>query len=217
MDTELMNEIKTRYEEEFMKTEQGQKHAKVAKDIQEQATAEQMAFKLDPSSGQTTTTKGLRREYLPDVLHKAQVVKIVPIGLNNCCFQNATWLEEAFGFKKIYGFNIVGCECGGRMCFEIHALNRISSGELIDITRDYCGETEKWFVPFENEDYNQETNKALFGKLVPCFQPKCRCVGRRQKWDNTEFAWTDMETKFEEMWNKINNIGRIYWTQKIVD
>ena len=207
-----MNDIKTRYEEEFMKTEQGQKHAKVAKEMEEE-----VEVNVEREGAYTLTTKGVRREYLPDVLHKAKLVRVVPIGLNNCCYQNATWLEEEFGFKKIYGFNIVACRCGGRMTFEIHAVNRTASGELIDITRDYCGETEKWFVPFENEDYNQATNKALFGRFVPCFQPSCRCCGKKQRWDNSQYIWTDMETKFEEIWNKINNIGRQYWTQKFVD
>lgn len=200
MNTELMNEIKTRYENGFMKTEKGQKHARVAKEIQAQADARmgENAF----------TTKGVRREYLPDVLHKAKMVRIVPIGLNNMCFQNATWLEQDFGFKKIYGFNIVACRCGGRMTFEIHALNRTASGELIDITRDYCGETEKWFVPFETEDYNQETNNALFGEKMIALEPSCRCCGKKQKWDNTEFHWTDKETRFEQVWKLINNIDK---------
>ena len=88
MNPELMNEIKTRYEG-FMATDKGQAHTKKAKEIQAQATALLKQFEKDPSHGQTTTTKGVRREYLPDVLHKAKLVRIVPIGLNNCCFQNA--------------------------------------------------------------------------------------------------------------------------------
>lgn len=210
MTTEIMNEIKTRYENGFMKTEKGQKHATVAREIQSRADA--LVEDCSGSKGHTNTTKDVRREYLPDVLHKAKLVKIVPIGLNNCCFQNATWLEQEFGFKKIYGFNIVACRCGGRMCFEIHALNRTASGELIDITRDFCGETEKWFVPFENKDYNQETNKAIFGEKMIAFEPSCRCVGKKQKWNNTAFLWTDTETGFEKVWKLINNIGGEYWT-----
>lgn len=210
MTTELMNEIKTRYENGFMKTEKGQKHATMAREIQAQADA--MMKDCSGSKGHTNTTKDVRREYLPDVLHKAKLVKIVPIGLNNCCFQNATWLEEEFGLKKIYGFNIIACRCGGRMCFEIHALNRTASGELIDITRDFCGETEKWFVPFENEYYNQETNKALFGKKMIALEPSCRCVGKKQKWDNTEFLWTDTETRFEQVWKLINSFDPQYLT-----
>ena len=217
MNPELMNDIKTRYENGFMKTERGQKFARTAETLQEISTDEVNGFEENPSSGQTTITKGVRREYLPDVLHKAKLVKITPIGMNNYCFQNATWLEEEFGFKKIYGFNILACRCGGRMTFEIHALNRTASGELIDITRDYCGETEKWFVPFENEEYNQETNKALFGRDAICFEPNCRCVRGKQRWNNTHFLWTETEERFEQVWKLINNEGGKYWTQKCVD
>ena len=199
-----MNEIKTRYANGFMPTEKGIKLASVAKEIQERAMKEMRGFERDPSSGQTTTTKGVRREYLPDVLHKAKLVRIVPIGLNNMCYQNAEWLEEEFGFKKIYGFNIIGCRCGGRMCFEIHALNRTASGELIDITRDFCGETEKWFVPFDNEDFNEKTYQALFGRDMICFEPSCRCCGKRSGWNNTHFEWMETEERFDTIWNLIN-------------
>jgi len=193
MNPYLMDDIKTRYEEEFMKTERGQKHATFAKKMMER--------ECDEGEEYTFTTKGVRREYLPDVLHKAKLVKIVPIGLNNCCFQNATWLEEAFGFKKIYGFNIVACGCGGRMTFELHALNQTPfTGELIDITRDYCGETEKWFVPFENGDFNEKKNRVIFEKKFICFEPRCRCCGKKSRWNNSQFIWTDMETEFEKYW-----------------
>lgn len=211
MTTELMNDIKTRYENGFMKTERGRELATRAKEIQDIATAEMKKFERDPSCGQTTTTKGVRREYLPDVLHKAKVVRIVPIGLNNMCWQNATWLEAEFGFKKIYGFNIVACRCGGRMCFEIHAVNRTPSGELIDITRDYCGETEKWFVPFDNEDFNEDTYRELFQRQVICFQPSCRC--NRGVWNNRPFVWTETETRFEQVWKLITNEGGQYWSR----
>ena len=214
MNPELMNDIKTRYENGFMKTERGQEFARTAETLQEISTDEVNGFEENTSSGQTTITKGVRREYLPDVLHKAKLVKITPIGVNNYCFQNAKWLEEEFGFKRIFGFNILACRCGGRMTFEIHALNRTASGELIDITRDYCGETEKWFVPFENEDYDQEINKALFGRDAICFEPSCRCVRGKQRWNNRHLLWTETEERFEQVWKLINNEGGQYWTKQ---
>jgi hypothetical protein len=180
-----------------MTTERGQKLARDAKEMEEEkCELEREAY--------TFTTKGVRREYLPDVLHKAKLVRIVPIGLNNMCYQNATWLEEEFGFKKIYGFNIVACRCGGRMTFELHAVNLSPDGELIDITRDYCHETEKWFVPFENDNFNEKLNRLIFEKKFICFEPSCRCVGRRHKWNNDKFVWTDMETEFENAWQLIH-------------
>ena len=186
-------DIKNRYDNGFMTTERGQKLARDAKEMEEEkCELEREAY--------TFTTKGVRREYLPDVLHKAKLVKIVPIGLNNMCFQNATWLEQEFGFKKIYGFNIVACRCGGRMTFELHAVNLSPDGELIDITRDYCGETEKWFVPFENDYFNEELNRLIFEKKFICFEPSCRCCGKKQRWNNSQFIWTDMETEFEKYW-----------------
>jgi len=206
MNTQLMNAIKTRYENEFLTSEEGQILARKAKKIQAIASANKQDYEKNPSHGQTPTTKGVRREYLPDVLHGAKMVKIVPIGLNNMCFQNAEWLEYAFGFKRIFGFNIVGCRCGGRMCFEIHALNRTASGELIDITRDFCHETEKWFVPFENDEFNHISNQKIFGEKMVCFQPSCRCCKKNESWVNTNFVWTDTEGEFEQIWKLINNI-----------
>jgi hypothetical protein len=202
-DADLMTDIKTRYENGFLTTEQGREFATRAKETQEVASADLMRFERDPSHGQTTSTKGVRRAYLPDVLDKAEIVRIVPIGLNNFCWQNATWLEDEFGFKKIYGFNIVACRCGGRMCFEIHAVNRNPLGELIDITRDYCGETEKWFVPFANNDFDEDRYRAVFQQKVVCFQPSCRCNGG--KWNNDRFIWCETETRFEAVWKLINN------------
>jgi hypothetical protein len=196
MDTELMNDIKTRYENGFMTTERGQKLARDAKVMYDEEKSREGEY--------TFTTKGVRREYLPDVLHKAKMVRIVPIGLNNMCFQNATWLEQEFGFKKIYGFNIVACGCGGRMTFELHAVNLSPDGELIDITRDYCDETEKWFVPFENGDFDEKKNKAIFEKKFICFEPKCRCCGKKSRWNNSKFVWTDLETEFEKYWRVFN-------------
>jgi hypothetical protein len=204
-----MNDIKTRYENEFLTSERGQKLAIDAKKMMDEECGKKDAY--------TFTTKGVRREYLPDVLHKAKLVNIAPIGLNNYCFQNATWLEAEFGFKKIYGFNISACPCGGRMTFEIHAVNRTASGELIDITRDYCGETAKWFVPFENEDYNQKINKALFGRDGICFEPNCRCARGNNRWNNTHFCWMETEGLFEDVWKVINNQGKQYWTKKMVE
>ena len=189
MDTEL---IKTRYENGFMTTERGQKLARDAKEMYDEEKLNEGEY--------TFTTKGVRREYLPDVLHKAKMVRIVPIGLNNMCFQNATWLEQEFGFKKIYGFNILACGCGGRMTFELHAVNLSPDGELIDITRDYCDETEKWFVPFENDNFDEKLNRLIFEKKFICFEPSCRCCGKKQRWNNSRFIWTDLETEFEKYW-----------------
>jgi hypothetical protein len=86
------------------------------------------------------------------------------------------------------------------MTFELHAVNLSPDGELIDITRDYCHETEKWFVPFENDNFNEKLNRVIFEKKFICFEPSCRCVGRKHKWNNDKFVWTDMETEFEKLW-----------------
>jgi hypothetical protein len=187
-------DIKNRYENEFLPTERGQQ---LARDANEMMGDDGASGEDEPY---TFTTKGVRREYLPDVLHKAELVKIVPIGLNNMCYQNATWLEQEFGLKKVYGFNIVACRCGGRMTFELHAVNITPDGKLIDITRDYCGETEKWFVPFENDNFNEELNRLIFEKKFIVFEPKCRCRGKNERWNNSRFILADTETEFERYW-----------------
>lgn len=152
----------------------------------------------DPSLGQTTMTKGVKSEYFCDLMQeKAKLVKVTPIGVNNLCFQNATWVEKTYGFKKIYGLNITGCRCGGRMVGEIHALNMTPDGEYLDITRDFLDETHKWFYPIDNPDFTEVTYRQFYGRKYITYQPSCRCDKKKDLWDNSQHFVIRLESEFE--------------------
>ena len=197
--TDLFSEMKREYDNWTATTEKGRRLAQKAGEIMEEVRGTIKKFEANPTMGATPTTKGVKKEYLPDCLESAVKVKIEPFGLNNMCFHNSAWVEETFGFKQVFGLNIVGCKCGGRLNFEIHALNRYGDRSLFDITRDFCGETEKWFYQFGNEDFNNHYYKALFGEKMLCFEPSCRCCGKKGSWNNSRFVWTNNESKFEKV------------------
>lgn len=202
--TDLFSEMKREYDNWASGTELGRTLAQKAGELMEVVKREEKRFKTNPSLGQTPNTKGVRKAYLPDCMAHAEKVSIEPIGLNNMCFQNAGWVEEHFGFPRVFGFNIIACKCGGRMPLEIHALNRFADGRYFDITRDFCGETEKWFVEFANKDFNHEYYRALFGRQFVCYEPSCRCT-KGKGWDNRKFLWTDTEAKIEKVWKIIED------------
>jgi hypothetical protein len=101
-------------------------------------------------------------------------IKITPIGLNNLCWQNSSLAHK---FNKKYhiqtGFQVCACECGKKRCYEPHyvvyTLNKDDTRTYYDFTRDFNGETWRWFKPvntimppqlFLDDDNNYEENKG---------------------------------------------------------
>lgn len=190
----MTSEVEQKYSE-FLKTPEGLGLVMIGKEMMRR-TAD---YKRKVESGEVGSflMKWVREAYLPDAWKgKAVKVKCESFGMNNCCEPNAKWLEEEFGWKKVWGFNISACRCGGRMSLEPHALNRNPDGSLVDITRDFMGETEKWFLPVENAEFGfAEYNERYDGAMI-AFQPACSCDKRKKRWDNTGRIFFDDEDDF---------------------
>jgi hypothetical protein len=179
---------------EFLKTPEGNKLVMVGREMMRQ-TAD---WKRKVFMGECGNfwMKWVREAYLPDAWKgKAVKVKCGSFGVNNCCNQNAKWLEEEFGWKKVWGFNISACRCGGRMSLEPHSLNRHPDGSLVDITRDFMDETEKWFFPVENAEFAFREYNERYGGAMIAFQPACSCE-KKMKWDNRGRVFFDDEDDF---------------------
>jgi len=166
---------------EYLTTPTGAELAEVAKNIK--ASWDIYKEQFDPLG--MSWTRYVREAYLPDAWKGvAKRVTVLGFGMNNCCSPNAIWLEETFGWDMVWGFNITACRCGGKMTLEPHSLNRHPDGSYIDITADYQGETEKWFLPVENAEFAfREYNDKYNGDFV-VYQPACGCVKGKKKWDN---------------------------------
>lgn len=111
------------------------------------------------------------------ILHKkiksvTKKLKIIPIGVNNCCHWNADILSQC-NFEAVLGFNITACPCGKNVCFELHSVNK-RNGELYDFTLDFAGEKEKYFYPLETKMGADEYVKNNFNTMMR-IDKGCRC------------------------------------------
>ena len=85
-------------------------------------------------------------------------MKVIPMLYRNCCHNNVMLMLRILNQKSkkyvgVFGYNITGCDCGKLYCVEIHSvLKHIESNTYIDLTRDFGGLTEKFFIPVEEYD-----------------------------------------------------------------
>ena len=98
---------------------------------------------------------------------QGQNLKVYPMGLNNHCHLNVSDACDVFGREKwghLRGFNITWCPCGKVSCAEVHSvLLHKESGTMLDITKDFDGLKEKYFLPMWSI-YNHYS-AATIGKL----------------------------------------------------
>ena len=117
------------------------------------------------SVGECLTTKDIIPKKLADFCdHEAfgepELLTIDPQLPPLMCYQNTGFLEKQYDgrYKAINGFNATACDCGSMMSFELHTVVvDFTKDELIDFTRDYCGEKKKWFIPFKNQRADART------------------------------------------------------------
>lgn len=91
----------------------------------------------------------------------AVLIKIVPLLKRNLCHYNVKIMLKILNKKEkkytgVLGFNIMGCDCGKTFNLEIHSVLECN-GEYIDLTEDYGGCPQKWFIPvfeWDEEDYD---------------------------------------------------------------
>jgi hypothetical protein len=102
-----------------------------------------------------TTTSGVNVEKLTQYLcetfgddHETPIkLDIYPLMLQQLCHNNSRDFAKSFDMDVCVGFNITACECGDFMSFEIHSVAVDKDGKYYDITEDFYGEKEKWFLP----------------------------------------------------------------------
>lgn len=71
---------------------------------------------------------------------------------NNCHYNSSKLCQIANKKDKklrhLVGYNFHSCPCGRFYSMEIHSVVQdIATGEMMDFTEDFAGETEKWFIP----------------------------------------------------------------------
>jgi hypothetical protein len=107
-------------------------------------------------NGGFTRTSGVNMDKLTQYLcetfgddHETPIkLDIHPLMLQQRCHNNSIEFAKSFDMDVCVGFNITACVCGDFMSFEIHTLPIDKNGLYCDITEDFCGEKEKWFIPF---------------------------------------------------------------------
>jgi hypothetical protein len=106
-------------------------------------------------NGGFTRTSGVNMEKLTQYLcetfgddHEAPIkLDVHPLMLQQLCHNNSIDFAKAFDMDVCVGFNVTACVCGDFMSFEIHSVPVDKDGKYYDITEDFCGEKEKWFIP----------------------------------------------------------------------
>jgi hypothetical protein len=93
---------------------------------------------------------------LNDKVGEPILITIYPMLVRNLCHTNCMLMLEILNkktekYRHIIGYNITSCPCGQLYSFELHSvLQYIPTGEYIDLTADFAGEKEKWFIPIQN-------------------------------------------------------------------
>lgn len=83
------------------------------------------------------------------------LITINPLLTRNLCYWNVAKMDIILNktskkYERVLGFNITGCPCGKLYTLELHAVLRvIATGDYIDLTKDFGGLTEKWFIPIQ--------------------------------------------------------------------
>lgn len=109
-------------------------------------------------------TSGVRPAHIENInkkftkaIGKAELVRINPILTRNLCFWNSKQMcvvlnAKGKKYNTVLGYNITACPCGMMCSMELHSLLKDNeTGELVDLTADFGGETEKWFIPIKEE------------------------------------------------------------------
>jgi hypothetical protein len=130
---------------EFLDTEEGKECIEKAVEIKHLWNMREQEHEIH------FQTAGVKMNQIPRRL-RAKITKVkieYPLGLNNMCHINAEKFRLC-GFERRVGFNLTACPCGKNMSYELHSLNE-KDGVLHDFTRDFAGETEKYFLKLETD------------------------------------------------------------------
>ena len=171
MNTETINQLKGKYRE-FLATPLGAEVLKNAVEIKTKWVKAQQALKRNGSIATQNTTNVKKELLSKPIQDRMKLVKITPIGVNNICHRNAVVLSGD-GFYPRIGYNLFACPCGKQISFELHSLNK-KDGELYDFTKDFNGETEKWFLEVDTNS-NSKGFVEVWGKEPMYIDLGCKC------------------------------------------
>jgi len=171
MNTETINQLKGKYRE-FLATPLGAEVLKNAVEIKTKWVKSQQALKRNGSIATQNTTNVKKELLSKPIQDRMKLVKITPIGVNNICHRNAVVLSGD-GFYPRIGYNLFACPCGKQISFELHSLNK-KDGELYDFTKDFNGETEKWFLEVDTNS-NSKGFVEVWGKEPMYIDLGCKC------------------------------------------
>jgi len=135
-------------------------------------------------------TRQLRlvHQQLKEVCDKPILMTIDGVLPELMCFHNSHFLEEHAGWKRKGGYTVTACPCGAHMTFEAHSVNMTPQSRLVDWTKDFNGEKQKWFIPFKCDVPVQTL--VVYGAIPTICsrgQDRCRCAG--DKYSDTGVAY----------------------------
>jgi hypothetical protein len=132
----------------------------------------------------TTKTSGVNNRIINEINNKTGIrpvlVKIQPMLMRNMCHSNSLFIEELLEdkYEAITGYNITACSCGEFYSMELHSLLKYET-EWIDLTRDMCKETEKWFLPLFKTNNKKISELMRLRKDNWCNTNKEHCCKKR--------------------------------------
>jgi len=148
--------------------------------------------------GETFLTKFVKAKFIPKGV-KLVKIPINPIGLNNQCHLNSRFFEFVDGdLKKKLGFNVLACNCGRNLSFELHSVNQ-KDGIYYDFTRDFNDEEEKYFLDFEVDVDEHDFVDHFSFQGFYMKRGKCTCVPRWNLEGNTILSSDDFSKLLDEV------------------
>ena len=124
---------------------------------------------------------------LTSAIGEAKRVTIVPLLRPSVCFWNCMKMDVILNkaskkYNTVLGYTITACPCGKLYSMELHALLKvIKTGVYIDLTTDYCSETEKWFIPIEEDSPSFLDRISTIKELGGAFYHSCSSHACNQK------------------------------------
>jgi len=147
--------------------------------IKESNEAYGIREELDLSGLLPTTTLGVSADNIMEIQeifgNIAITMKIIPLLRERHCHNNVNYLRRVIGGKHILGYNITGCPCGKEYSLELHSVLKFE-GEYIDLTKDFCCEQYKWFIPVIEIEENDETFLEKLKTIREFKKSKCENI-----------------------------------------
>jgi len=142
--------------------------------------------KLNLTNCLFTTTQGVSEKNIKEIEKvfetNAIKIKIIPLLRQRHCHTNVNFLRGAIGGRHILGYNITGCACGKHYTLELHSVLKFE-GEYIDLTKDFCLEKEKWFIPVI------ESEEKSLGKQDEIFLQKIKLIRQCKVEIEMVYSW----------------------------